>query len=365
MDYMLQAINLAKSALGRVSPNPAVGAVIVKDAAVIGEGCTQPPGQDHAEEVALKQAGASTRDAVMYVTLEPCCHFGRTPPCTKDIIATGISEVHMATLDPNPLVSGKGKAELEEAGVKTYIGEREQEAQQIIEAYAKFITTRKPFVIAKYAMSVDGKIATESGDSRWISNESSRNHVQQMRYEADAVMVGVGTVLTDNPRLSVRIGDTEIQSSKLRIIVDTKGRTPINAKLFTEQGKTLIATTDLIDKEEEQRYRELGVEVLKLPVTHGLVDLEALLKGLGERNITSVIAEGGGILLGSLFSQKLVDKVAAFIAPKIIGGKESPTPVLGQGIMKMTEVLQLHRVNVESFGSDVLITGYTKEKSAS
>jgi diaminohydroxyphosphoribosylaminopyrimidine deaminase/5-amino-6-(5-phosphoribosylamino)uracil reductase len=363
MDYMLKAINLAKSALGRVSPNPAVGAVIVKDGVIIGDGYTRPPGQDHAEKVALKQAGKSTKGATMYVTLEPCCHHGKTLPCTTDIIAAGIAVVHVAMLDPNPEVSGKGKTELDSAGIKTYVGQSEQKAQQIMEAYVKFITTGQPFVTAKYAMSLDGKLATETGDSRWISNESSRNYVQQMRYETDAMMVGVGTVLTDNPRLSLRKGEDSIRSSKLRVIVDTKGRTPINAKLFKEPGKVLIATTDLIANDKARQYEELGAEVLKLPLTHGLVNLEALLKELGERNITNVMAEGGGMLLGSLFNLGLADKVAAFIAPKIIGGDKSPAPVMGKGVMTMTEVLKLHCVNVKTFSGDVLITSYTKKRA--
>ena len=365
MDYMLKAIDLAKSALGVVSPNPAVGAIIVKNDKVIGEGCTQPPGSDHAEKVALKQAGASAQGATMYVTLEPCCHFGRTPPCTTDIIAAGIAEVHMATLDPNPEVCGKGKAELDNAGIKTYVGEHEQEARRLIEAHVKFITTGRPFVTAKYAMSLDGKIATATGDSRWISNETSRNYVQRMRYEADAVLVGVGTVLADNPRLSVRIGEDSVRAAKLRVIVDTKGRTPIDAQLFKEPGGVLIATTDSIQNDVEQQYAELGAEVLVLPQKDDLVNLDALLDALGERNVTSVIVEGGGIVLGSFFDQGLVDKVAAFIAPKVIGGDKSLTPVLGHGVLTMAEALKLHNVSVETFDGDVLITGYTKEKSAS
>lgn len=358
MDYMNRAIDIARSALGKVSPNPAVGAVIVKDGVIMGEGSTQPPGQDHAEKVALKLAGSRSKGAALYVTLEPCCHFGRTPPCTTDIIAANIAEVHMATLDPNPEVKGKGRAELDNAGIKTYVGSNEQQAKHLIEAYAKFIIRNRPFVTAKYAMTLDGKMSTESGDSKWISNESSRKHVQKMRYEADAVMVGVGTVLADNPRLSVRTGDASVKASKLRVIVDTKGRTPINAQLFKEQGKVLIATTDYLEEGREQQYTQLDAEVVKLPKYNDMVDLEALLDVLGQRNITSVIAEGGGTLLGSLFDQRLVDKVAAFIAPKIAGGYKSPTPVLGQGVPIMEEALKLHDVNVATIDEDILITGY-------
>ena len=363
MDYMLKAIDLAKSALGTVSPNPAVGAVIVKNDSIIGKGYTQPPGNDHAEKVALKQAHTSAQGACMHVTLEPCCHFGKTPPCTADIIAAGISEVHMATLDPNPLVAGKGKAELEAAGITTYVGQHEQEALHLMEAYIKFITSARPFVTAKYAMSLDGKIATGTGDSRWISNETSRNHVQQMRYEADAVMVGVGTVLADNPRLSVRIGEDSVRAAKLRVIVDTKGRTPASAQLFKEPGRVLIATTDSIESAKEQQYAKLGAEVLKLPKHDDMVDLDVLLNALGERNVTSVIVEGGGIVLGSLFDQGLVDKVTVFLAPKIIGGNKSLTPVLGHGVLTMEEALKLHYVSVETFEDNILVTGYTKKSA--
>jgi len=361
MDYMLDAIDMARSALGRVSPNPAVGAVLVKDCIVVGRGCTQPPGSDHAEKVALKQAGTQGSGATMYVTLEPCCHFGRTPPCTTAIIAAKVAQVHMAMLDPNPVVSGKGRAELEAAGIKTYVGEHSEVAERIIEAYIKHITTKRPFVTAKYAMSLDGKIATKSGDSKWISGEASRQQVQHMRYEADAVMVGVGTVLADNPRLSLRTGGDEVRDSKLRVIVDTRGRTPADAQLFREPGRVLIATTDSIDSDRERQYRELGAEVLKLPHRDGMVDLDALMGALGTMNITSIIAEGGGTMLGSLFDQGLVDKVAVFIAPKIIGGTESQTPVAGGGIMQMEDVLQLHNINIETFAHDLLITGYIKE----
>ena len=237
----------------------------------------------------------------------------------------------------------------------------EHEAIHLIEAYIKFITTKRPFITAKYAMSLDGKIATETGDSKWISNEASRDHVQQMRYEADAVMVGVGTVLTDNPRLSVRIGDDDIRALKTKIIVDTKGKTPINAQLFKEPGKVLIATTDLIEAAREKQYEQLGAEVLKLTQTDGLVDLDGLMSALGERDITSVIAEGGGIILGSLFDRGLVDKVAAFIAPKIVGGDKSPAPVLGDGVLAMEKALKLHDISVTPFDGDVLITGYVKD----
>ena len=204
MDYMERAICLAKLALGQVSPNPAVGAIVVRDGVIVGQGYTQPPGSWHAEVMALNQAGEQARGAVMYVTLEPCCHYGRTPPCTQALIAAGISEVHLAMLDPNPLVCGRGKAELEKAGIRTYLGEHEAEAREINEAYTKYITTGLPFVTAKFAMSLDGKIATKTGDSRWISGREARRYVHYLRYTSDAIMAGVNTILADDPQLTSR-----------------------------------------------------------------------------------------------------------------------------------------------------------------
>ncbi len=206
MDYMKQALSLAKLALGQVSPNPAVGALVVRDGEVVGQGYTQPPGSAHAEIVALNQAGEKARNSVMYVTLEPCSHQGRTPPCTKTIIESGLSEVHMAMIDPNPIVSGKGEAELIREGIKTYVGEHENEAREINEAYIKYIKTGIPFITAKFAVSLDGKIATRSGDSEWVSGKESRKYVHYLRYTTDAIMTGANTVIVDNPRLTCRYG---------------------------------------------------------------------------------------------------------------------------------------------------------------
>jgi len=230
-EYMESALSLARLAMGGTSPNPAVGAVIVKDGAVVGRGYTQPAGSEHAEVMALRQAGDKARGAAMYVTLEPCCHYGRTPPCTHAIINADISEVYIALLDPNPLVSGHGVKELNEAGIKTYVGAYQEEAYRVNEAYIKFITTGLPFVIAKFAMSLDGK-------SKWISNEEARKYVHVLRHIADAIMVGVNTVIVDNPRLTARGccgkgGETKTQP--LRLIVDSNGRTPLDSQLFNQR----------------------------------------------------------------------------------------------------------------------------------
>jgi len=361
---MEQALSLAKLALGQVSPNPAVGAVVVKNGIVVGQGYTQPPGSWHAEVVALKQAGKEAQGGVMYVTLEPCCHYGRTPPCTQAIIAAGIAEVHLAVLDANPLVSGRGKDELEKEGIKVYLGEHEEEAKRVNEAYTKFITTGMPFVTAKFAISLDGKIATRSGDSKWISGDEARKYVHNLRYTADAIMAGVNTVLVDNPRLTARScggrGGTA-RKQPLRVIVDGKGRTPLTAQLFSEPGRTLLALGKFVTPEEKAAFAQVGAELLELPSEGGWVDLGELLKVLGEREITSVLVEGGGILLGSLFDGRLVDKVIAFIAPIIIGGKEAKTAVSGKGVDKVVDSLKLERVSLEKLGEDLMVSGYVRE----
>lgn len=362
-DYMGRALSLAHLALGCTSPNPAVGAVLVKEGEIVGEGYTQPPGFGHAEVVALQEAGGNARGATMYVTLEPCCHFGRTPPCTQALLQAGIAEVHMAMLDPNPLVSGKGKSELEKAGVKIFLGERQEEAQLVNEAYIKHITTGYPFVIAKFAMSLDGKIATKTGDSRWISNEESRGIVHRLRQRMDAIMVGVNTVLRDNPRLTSRAcggkgGTVKIQP--LRVIVDSWGRTPVSARVFRQTGKTLLATAHPLSSDRAQALSQGKVEVLEVPQEAGEVDLKELLRLLGQRGITSVLVEGGGTLLGALFEKGLVDKVTAFIAPIIIGGKDAGTPVEGTGVSKVAEALRLGKVKVERVGDDVMVCGYVE-----
>jgi diaminohydroxyphosphoribosylaminopyrimidine deaminase/5-amino-6-(5-phosphoribosylamino)uracil reductase len=365
MDYMAQALSLARLALGQVSPNPAVGAVVVKEGVVLGQGYTQPPGSDHAEIVALKQAGEKARGGTLYVTLEPCCHYGRTPPCTQAVIAAGISEVQAATIDPNPRVSGKGKAELEQAGIRVYVGEHEEEAKEIIEAFARYITTGLPFATAKFAMSLDGKIATRTGDSRWITGEEARRYVHNLRYINDAIMAGVNTVLADDPLLTVRCCGGRGGSAKrqpLRVIVDSQGRTPLTARLFTEPGKILLAVGRRMPPEKKAAFAQTGAELLELPSSGGLVDLTSLLKALGERQITSVLVEGGGTLLGSLFDNGLVDKVVAFIAPVIIGGREAKMAVGGRGVEKLAEALKLERVRVESLGDDLMVSGYVKAK---
>ncbi len=356
---MHQALSLARKALGNVSPNPAVGAVVLnKEGQIVGQGYTQPPGSDHAEIVALKQAGEAARGGTMYVTLEPCCHYGKTPPCTKAIITSGIREIHIATLDPNPLVGGKGKVILEADGIRMYVGECQEEARDLNEAYLKFITTGQPFVTAKFAMSLDGKIATRNHNSKWISNEWSRERAHRFRWETDAIMVGVNTILADNPQLTARTlnGNRE----PLRVIVDSRGQTPTDAKALENPKRVLIATTEAMPPSQLDEYTAHGVEVVNFPSKEGHVDLAELLRALGKREITSVMAEGGGTLMGSLFDDDLVDKVVAFITPMIIGGKDAIPPVAGKGVELISQALKLKRSRIEQFMDDIMVMGYTR-----
>jgi len=364
MDYMNQALSLAKLALGHASPNPAVGTVVVKDDTVVGQGYTQPPGSPHAEAKALKQAGEQARGGTMYVTLEPCCHYGRTSPCTQSIIAAGIIEVHLAMIDPNPQVAGKGREELSRAGIKVYVGEHETEAREITEAYTKLIISGTPFVTVKFAASLDGKIATRDGDSKWISGDESRKRVHYLRYASDAIMAGINTILADDPLLTSRCCSGRGGKSKkqpLRVIVDSQGRTPPTARLFTEPGRTLLALGRPVTSDQEAVFAQLDAEVVAIPAIDGQVDLVGLLALLGGRQITSVLVEGGGTLVGSLFDHGLVDKVVAFIAPIIIGGEQSKTAVAGSGVAQVVDAIRLKRVRVVPLGDDLMISGYLKD----
>ena len=358
VDYMHRALDLAQRALGTTSPNPAVGAVLVRDGQVVGEGFTQPAGQTHAEVVALRQAGDQARGAILYATLEPCRHYGRTPPCTQAIIEAGVSEVHVSLTDPNPLVEGKGKRELEEAGIRVVVGEGAEASQRLNEAFFKFITRGLPFVTAKFAASLDGKIATRSGDTRWITGEAARLQAHRLRATADAVIVGIGTVLADDPQLTAR--DEEGRSlprQPLRVIVDSSGRIPVTARLFQEPGHVLLAGAR-VSQERAKDLKHGDVDLVQLPAEDGSVDLKALLVLLGQREVTSVLAEGGGTLLGSLFDQGLVDKVVAFIAPVIIGGAAATPAVGGQGSATLAEALRLRDVQTEHMGEDLMVVGY-------
>ena len=351
--YMRKALLLAKKASGNTSPNPLVGAVIVKNDKVIAKGFHKKAGEDHAEVDALKKISSEeAKGAQMYVTLEPCSHFGRTPPCADAIIKAGIKEVYIATLDPNPLVAGTGVRKLEKAGIKVKTGVLEEEAKLLNEVFFKWILTKKPFVVSKFAMTLDGKIATITGDSKWISNEKSRMFTHELRNIYDAILVGKGTVLKDDPLLTCRKKNGK---NPIRIILDSHCEIPLNKNVFTDKStKTILVTINESDTKEAEK---LGIEVIKTQSIKNRVDIEELLKILGDKNISSVLVEGGSEVHGTFFEQKLVDKVHVFIAPKIIGGCGS-SPVTSMGIDKISDALFLKKLSYKNFDEDIMITGY-------
>lgn len=361
MDHMKRALSLAQQALGNCSPNPTVGAVLIKEGQVVGEGFTQPPGQPHAEIVALHQAGSRAQGATLYVTLEPCCHHGRTPPCTSRIIQAGVSEVRFALLDPDPRVNGKGGKELEQAGVRVIVGEDEEEARKLNEAYFTYTQTHLPYVVAKYAASMDGKIATREGNARWITSAAARRRSNELRGISDAVAVGIGTILADDPQLTVR-DDKDVPNMRqpLRIVIDSVGRTPTTARLLQEPGEVIIVGAH-IPPRRAKALRQAGAELIELPAEDGSVNLKALLTQLGKRDITSLLIEGGGALLGSFFDQGLIDKTIAFIAPIIIGGANAVPAVAGTGSASIAQAMRLRNVTVEHIGEDLMVVGYPEK----
>ncbi len=353
--YMTRAIELAQMAVGFTSPNPPVGAVLVKNDQIIGEGFTLPAGQDHAEVVAIKSAASGTSGSELYVTLEPCNHIGKTPPCTEAIIAAGVDRVNIALMDPAPHTSGQGVERLKSAGIEVSLFPPTQKVLELVEAFAKYINTRIPFVIAKFAMSLDGKIATRSGESQWISNELSRNYAHTLRSKCDAIMVGIGTVIKDNPRLTARMKDSQTTRYPLRVILDSSGRLPKSSVLLREYGQNLVIVSS---DEAANRINSMGVDVLVAPSIEDGLDIAFILEELGNRGILSILVEGGAGVLGTIFERQLADKVVAFIAPKIIGGIDAPSPVQGQGVNFLAEAINLDRVQVTELNGDIMMVGY-------
>jgi diaminohydroxyphosphoribosylaminopyrimidine deaminase/5-amino-6-(5-phosphoribosylamino)uracil reductase len=294
----------------------------------------------------------------MYVTLEPCVHYGRTPPCTEAIIAAGIAEVHYALDDPDPNVQGRGRKALQAAGLRVVSGEGAEEARRILEAYLKHRTQGMPFVIAKFAASLDGRIAAASGDSRWVAGEEAREWAHQVRRRIDAIIVGSSTVLIDDPLLTARPGGREAERQPLRVVVDTRGRTPPMARVFTGPARTIVATAPDAPPSWLAAIEARGAGILTLPREGAHVSLPSLLQELARRDVVTALVEGGGVLLGSFFDRGLVDKVHAVLAPIIIGAADAPAAVAGKGAYRMTDALQLRDVEVARLGQDILITAY-------
>lgn len=354
--YMRLAMQLAGNAIGRTSPNPLVGAVIVKDNRVVGCGWHRKAGTPHAEVHALNQAGELAQGADVYVTLEPCAHYGKTPPCAKALVEAKVKNVYGGLLDVNPKVAGKGFKILEDAGIHVEYGFLQDELRKQNEVFFKWIEHKKPFIVLKAAMTLDGKIATATGQSKWITNETSRAYGYKLRDIYDGIMVGINTVIEDNPMLTARVDGGK---NPIRIVVDSSLKIDINANVVQDKSaKTIIATTDKADKDKILKLQAQDVDVIVVDKDkNDKVDIEKLLDILGQQNICSILVEGGATLSGSFVAKKLVDKVYFFIAPKIIGGKEAKTPVAGTGILNLQEALTLKDIKIEKLEEDILIIG--------
>lgn len=354
--YMRLAMQLAGNAIGRTSPNPLVGAVIVKDNRVVGCGWHRKAGTPHAEVHALNQAGELAQGADVYVTLEPCAHYGKTPPCSKALVEAKVKNVYGGLLDVNPKVAGKGFKILEDAGIHVEYGFLQDELRKQNEVFFKWIEHKKPFIVLKAAMTLDGKIATAIGQSKWITNETSRAYGYKLRDIYDGIMVGINTVIEDNPMLTARVDGGK---NPIRIVVDSSLKIDINANVVQDKSaKTIVATTDKADKDKILKLQAQDVDVIVVDKDENdKVDIEKLLDILGQQNICSILVEGGATLSGSFVAKKLVDKVYFFIAPKIVGGKEAKTPVAGTGILNLQEALALKDIQIEKLEEDILIIG--------
>lgn len=354
--YMRHAIELARQGEGHVNPNPMVGAVIVKDGRIIGEGYHQKYGELHAERNALQSCKESPEGADLYVTLEPCCHYGKTPPCTEAIIENRIKRVIVGSIDCNPLVAGKGIRILREAGIEVTEGVLQRECDELNKIFFHFMETGKPYVMMKYAMTMDGKIATHTGASKWITGETARKMVHEDRGRFMAIMAGVGTVLADNPQLTCRI---EGKKSPIRIICDTHLRTPLDAEVVKTAGEvpTIIAVSEKVSEEKKRPFVERQCEILELPEKEDVVDLHILMQRLGERKIDSILLEGGGTLNYTALKSGIVNAVQAYIAPKIFGGAEAKTPVEGRGVCLPEEAFKIKNKKITFLGEDILVEG--------
>jgi diaminohydroxyphosphoribosylaminopyrimidine deaminase/5-amino-6-(5-phosphoribosylamino)uracil reductase len=354
--FMGLAMKLALKGKGKTSPNPMVAALVVKNGSIIARGYHQGAGLAHAEIIALDEAGDNAKGAILYVTLEPCAHFGRTPPCVDRIVKSGIKEVIIGMIDPNPLNNGRGISILKQHKIKVITGVLEDKLKKINESFIKYITRKVPFITVKVAQSLDGKIATKNGDSKWITSDKSRAYAHRMRQNYDAVMVGVNTVLRDNPGL-----DPWFSKKKLtKIVVDSQLSIHENANIFSSGAPVIIVISPTAAGQETENRKILGqkARILEVKEKGGQVNLKDMMKKLAGLGITNILVEGGGTLIGTLFDEGLVDKVCIFISPKIIGGKDAITSVEGKGITRINKAIKLRGVKLKRIGEDFLIEGY-------
>ena len=357
--YMKKALELAEKGRGTTSPNPMVGALIVKNGKIIASAYHRRPGGLHAEAIALKRAGKKAKGATLYANLEPCAHIGRTPPCSKAIIKSGIKEVYCSMIDPNPLNNGKGKKELEKNGVKVRVGILNKEAVKLNKVFIKYVTKNMPFVTIKAAESLDGKIATKTMDSKWITTQASRDYSHALRSEMDAVLVGVNTIIRDNPILTSRKN-----KSPIKIVLDSNLRVSESANIFSKKspGLNIVAILRKSLKiphilKKTWRFNKKGILVIACPGKNSRIDMEWLLKELAELEISRLLVEGGGDTIAGFLEQGLADRILFFIAPKIIGGRNAVTSVEGRGVDKVSQAIELKNVKVEMIEGDILVSG--------
>lgn len=354
-DYMRRALELARKGMGYTSPNPMVGCVVVKEGKIITEGYHEKYGAFHAERNALTRCQEDLTGAELYVTLEPCCHHGKTPPCTDIILERGIGKVYVGSMDPNPKVAGKGVRILRDHGIEVETGLLEKECLALNEIFFHYITTGMPFVAMKYAMTLDGKIAAYTGDSKWVTGEEARQHVHMLRKQYRAILVGIGTALADDPMLNCRI---EENVDPVRIVCDSKLRLPLASQLVkTAKEVPTIVAYATVDREKEEALRQAGVELIHAE-RDSQVDFEALMKELGQRGIDSVLIEGGGAIHGTVLTNGLAKKVYCYVAPKLIGGRDARSPVEGDGFSQMKEALPVTELEIRQLGEDLCISGY-------
>ncbi|MFH2067143.1 MAG: bifunctional diaminohydroxyphosphoribosylaminopyrimidine deaminase/5-amino-6-(5-phosphoribosylamino)uracil reductase RibD [Pseudomonadota bacterium] len=357
--FMKMALALAEKGRGFTSPNPMVGSVVVKDGRVVGRGWHEKAGKPHAEVNAIDDAGIHAAGATMYVTLEPCNHFGKTPPCTQKIIHAGIARTVVAMPDPNPDVTGGGMDCLKQAGIEVSQGVCEKQAMKLNESFIKFIQTKHPFVILKTASTLDGQIATRTGDAKWVTGEPARLFVHRIRHEVDAIMVGIGTVLADNPSLTTRLPDRK-GKDPIRIVLDTKLSIPENARLLKpdSEAETIIVCGKSAPDDRKTALMKKGIRIIQTDVTTKGINLPSLMPILGQMGITSLLIEGGGKVIHSALAAGIIDKVLLFYAPKILGGNDGIPMCSGKGPEKMSQAIHLSDMSVQRFENDIMIEGY-------
>ncbi|WP_318508888.1 bifunctional diaminohydroxyphosphoribosylaminopyrimidine deaminase/5-amino-6-(5-phosphoribosylamino)uracil reductase RibD [Bacillus sp. T3] len=357
--FMNIALELAATARGKTNPNPLVGAVIVKDGMIVGSGLHRRAGEPHAEVHAFRMAGDHAKDATLYVTLEPCSHYGKTPPCAELVKDSGVNRVVVAMQDPNPLVAGRGIKILQDAGIEVEVGVLEQEARLLNERFIHNMVKKTPFIISKVAMTLDGKIATYNGHSQWITGSEARSSVHQLRNEVDGIMVGIGTVLADDPQLTTRLPNGG--KNPVRIILDTNLRLPLNAQVTeTADASTWVITGEDVNEQKVQELKAKGLEIISVPIAESGLDLPSVLSELYNRGLTDVLLEGGSELNGTFLQAGLINKYLIYVAPKFIGGRNSKTPYAGPDSETMDAAINVDFHSIEQIGSDLCITAYPK-----